>query len=314
MMGAMRVRVVGAGIIGLAAALRLREAGHRVDVVAAEVAEQTTSALAAAIWYPYRALPEAEVTRWAAGGYRALEQLRADHASGIDLRPGWELFREPAVDPWWMDALPRLDRVPPADLPPGYVDGFELTVPVVDMAVHLAWLVDRLAGMDVAIRRARVNSLAEAHDGVDAVVNCTGLGARELVGDNELMAVRGQVVLVEQIGLDRWLLDDSDPVNLTYVVPRRDTIVLGGTAVDGDEDSAVRVDVAEAVMRRAIALVPELARARVVAHRVGLRPARSVVRLEADPAQPGIVHCYGHGGAGVTLAYGCAEDVVRLVG
>lgn len=314
MMGAMRVRVVGAGIIGLAAALRLREAGHRVDVVAAEVAGQTTSAIAAAIWYPYRALPQAEVTRWAAGGYRALEQLRADHAAGIDLRSGWELFREPAADPWWMDALPRLDRIPPADLPVGYVDGFELTVPVVDMAVHLAWLVDRLATMDVAVRRARIDSLAEAHDGVDAVVNCTGLGARDLVGDTEMVAVRGQVVLVEQIGLERWLLDDSDPVNLTYVVPRRDTIVLGGTAVDGDEDAAVRPDVAEAVMRRSAALVPELAGSRVVAHRVGLRPARSAVRLEADPAERDVVHCYGHGGAGVTLAYGCAEDVVRLVG
>jgi len=314
MMVGMRVRVVGAGIVGLAAALRLREAGHAVDVVAAEVAEQTTSAVAAALWYPYRALPETAVTRWAALGFRALDALCADPAAGVDLRSGWQLFRARTPDPWWVDAVPRLDRVRPADLPCGYLDGLELTVPVVDMAVHLRWLVDRLEAMGVVLRRARVDNLAAAHDGVDAVVNCAGLGARELVGDTELFAVRGQVVLVEQIGLDRWLLDETDPLNLTYVVPRRDTIVLGGTAVEGDEDCAVRTDVADAILRRAAELVPELARARAVAHRVGLRPARSAVRLELDESGPRTVHCYGHGGAGVTLAYGCAEDVVRLIG
>jgi D-amino-acid oxidase len=314
MMVCMRVRVVGAGIVGLAAALRLREAGHAVDVVAAEVGEQTTSAVAAALWYPDRALPEDAVTRWAALGYVALDALSADAAAGVDVRAGRELCRVETPDPWWVDAVPRFARVRPADLPPGYVDGFELTVPVVDMALHLRWLAERLAAMDVPIRQERLADLTAAHDGVDAVVNCTGLGARELVGDPELRAVRGQVVLVEQFGLQRWTLDEIDPLYPTYVVPRRDTVVVGGTAVDGDEDGAVRPDVAEKILRRASVLVPELARARVVAHRVGLRPARSTVRLEVDANDARTVHCYGHGGAGVTLAYGCAQDVVRLVG
>ncbi|PZS29751.1 MAG: amino acid oxidase [Pseudonocardiales bacterium] len=307
----MRVRVIGAGIVGLACAVRLREAGHDVDIVAAEVGEQTTSAVAAAIWYPYRALPEDAVTRWAAHGFRALEALSADPASGVDLRMGRQLCRTTAPDPWWVEAVPRLDRVRPADLPAGYVDGFELTVPVVDMAVHLRWLTERLAEMAVGLRRARLENLTEAHDGVDAVVNCAGLGARDLVGDTELVPVRGQVVLVEQFGLRHWMLDELDP---TYVVPRRDTVVLGGTAVDGDEDCAVRPDVAQAILRRAVKLVPGVASARVVGHRVGLRPGRSAVRLEIDPLESRTVHCYGHGGAGVTLAYGCAEDVVRLIG
>jgi D-amino-acid oxidase len=314
MMVGMRVRVIGAGIVGLATALRLREAGHAVDVVAAEVGEQTTSAAAAAIWYPYRALPEDAVTRWAALGYHALEALSADPGAGVDLRAGRQLCRAETPDPWWVDAVPRFGRVRPADLAPGYVDGFELTVPVVDMPVHLRWLVDQLATMGVSIRQDRVDDLAATHDGVDALVNCTGLGARELVGDTELLAVRGQIVLVEQFGLQRWTLDETDPLDPTYVVPRRDTVVVGGTAVDGDEDRAVRPDVADAILRRASELVPELARARVLAHRVGLRPGRSTVRLEVDANDARIVHCYGHGGAGVTLAYGCAEDVVRLVG
>jgi D-amino-acid oxidase len=314
MMKRMRVRVVGAGIVGLAVALRLRTAGHAVDVVAAEAGLQTTSAVAAALWYPYRALPEAAVTRWAALGYRHLSALCADPATGVDLRCGRQLFRSATPEPWWASAVPRLARVPRTELPRGFHDGLELSVPVVDMPIHLRWLADRLDATGVTVRRARLADLAGAHDGVDAVVNCTGLGARELVGDTALQPVRGQVVVVEQVGLTQWTLDESDPVNLTYVVPRRDTIVLGGTADEGEEDTTARPALAAAILRRAAALVPEVAGARVVSHRVGLRPVRPEVRLGFDDVLPRTVHCYGHGGAGVTLAYGCAQDVLRLLG
>ena len=54
----MRIIVVGAGVVGLSCAVRLLEAGHRVDVVARDLPRETTSAVAAAIWYPYRALPQ----------------------------------------------------------------------------------------------------------------------------------------------------------------------------------------------------------------------------------------------------------------
>ena len=60
--------------------------------------------------------------------------------------------------------------------------------------------------------------------------------------------------------------------------------------------------------------MPLLAGVRVLGGAVGLRPARPAVRLEAEPHDRGVVvHCYGHGGAGVTLAWGCAEEVVGLV-
>jgi D-amino-acid oxidase len=306
----MRIRVIGAGIVGLAAALRLREAGHEVDVVAAELGEETTSAIAAALWYPYRALPEREVTRWAAIGLEALIDMSADPATGVDLRRGRQLFRTPTPDPWWIDAAPPLRRLEPADLPTGFVDGIELEVPVVDTPIHLRWLLGQLAGKGVTVARHHLEDLDAARRDVEVVINCTGLGARDLVHDDDVHPVRGQVVVVEQVGIEHWLVDETDPANLTYVVPRRDTIVLGGTALAGDGDREVRPRTAEAIRRRAVELVPQLAKARVVAHLVGLRPARSVVRLEREGD---IVHCYGHGGAGVTLAYGCAQDVAELL-
>jgi D-amino-acid oxidase len=115
---------------------------------------------------------------------------------------------------------------------------------------------------------------------------------------------------VRQLGVRQWLLDESDPSNLTYIVPRRDTVVLGGTALEGDADERVRAETAADILQRAISLMPALAGAEVLAHRVGLRPARPSVRLEREGD---VVHCYGHGGAGVTLAYGCAQDVADLL-
>ena len=87
-----------------------------------------------------------------------------------------------------------------------------------------------------------------------------------------------------------------------------------GTDDEGEWDRRPDPDVAKQILERATELVPELARARVLGHRVGLRPARPTVRLEEERrGTTRVVHCYGHGGAGVTLSWGCADEVAALV-
>jgi D-amino-acid oxidase len=305
------VTVVGAGIIGLTAAWRLAETGHEVRVVAAVPPGETTSVVAAAIWYPYLALPRDLVTRWSALGFEELSALAARPGTGVRMRWGRELFRVPTPDPWWLAAVPDLQRVPAAELPPSYVDGYRLCVPTVDMPLHLTWLADRVAGFGVRIEPRRLSTLDEAPG--EVVVDCAGLGARDLLGDRDLVPVRGQVVVVEQFGLEEWVLDEAE--ELTYVAPREETVVLGGTAQRGADDLTPDPQTARAIVARCAALVPQAARARIVEHRVGLRPARTAVRLERDVLGDGrpVVHCYGHGGSGVTMSYGCARDVVALV-
>jgi D-amino-acid oxidase len=94
-------------------------------------------------------------------------------------------------------------------------------------------------------------------------------------------------------------------------VPRGRLVVVGGTDEPGEWSRSPSPETATAILQRARRLVPELASARVVQHRVGLRPVRSSVRLEAEGR---VVHCYGQGGAGVTLSWGCAAEVVSQVG
>jgi D-amino-acid oxidase len=295
-----RAIVVGAGVVGLTSAVLLREAGVTADVVTRDAPADTTSAVAAALWYPYRALPAERVTAWSAASYEALAALAAVAGSGVRMRAGTELLAPDAPDPWWRDAVPGLRRTR---------QGLRFVAPAVDMSVHLPWLVDRLHALGGTIERRHVAALDELE--ADAVVNCAGLGARELAGDASLTAVRGQVVRVTAPGVDEWLLDQSDPERLVYVVPRERDVVLGGTAQEGAEDRTADPATTAAIRARCAALVPALRDAPVVGVAVGLRPVRPTVRLEAEGR---VVHCYGHGGAGVTLAWGCAVEVAALLG
>ena len=296
-----RVIVVGAGVVGLTCAVRLLEAWHRVDVVARDLPLETTSAVAAALWYPYRALPQDRVTAWGRTSYDVFAMLAADERTGVRMLTGTEVLRERQPDPWWRGAVPSLDRE--TALPPGYADGWTFVSPVVDMPVFLRWLVARVDELGGTLTRMNLSALPA--DG-SLVVNATGLGARHFGADPAVHPVRGQVVVVEQVGLDRWTLDRS---GLTYVVPRTHEVVLGGTEVEGEWSRTPDPAVAEQVLHRATALVPALEGARVLRHKVGLRPARPGVRLERVGD---VIHCYGHGGAGMTLSWGSADEVAGL--
>ncbi len=299
----MRVIVVGAGVVGLTCAVRLLEEGHRVDVVARDLPRETTSVVAAALWYPYRAMPPGRVTSWSARTYDVLAELAAAGGDGgVRMLAGTEVMASTTADPWWHSAVPSLSRV--THLPSGYADGWSFVAPVVSMPAYLDWLGARIVELGGTLTRLNLGALPE---GGDVVVNCSGLGARLLGSDSSVTPVRGQVVYVEQFGLDRWWLDGAGP---TYLIPRSDEVVVGGTDETGDWSRTPSPEVAQAILARATVLVPELATARVLRHKVGLRPARPEVRLEREGD---VVHCYGHGGAGVTLSWGCADEVADLV-
>lgn len=297
-----RVLVVGAGVIGLTCAVRLLEEGHRVDVLARDLPLETTSVVAAALWHPYLVHPAGRVQRWSKRSYDVLAGLAAsDPEAGVVIRPGMELMRDWA-EPQWLGAIPEYERV--SDVAAPYRAGLSFVTPVVEMPLYLDWLRARVEALGGTVTRMALSALPEH---AELVVNATGMGARLMAADASVRPVRGQIVLVSQVGVDQWWLDEAGP---TYIVPRSRDIVLGGTNEPGEWGRTPVPETAEAILARATALVPSLAQARILQHRVGLRPARPEVRLERVGD---VIHCYGHGGSGVTLSWGCADEVARLV-
>ncbi|MFI8826351.1 FAD-dependent oxidoreductase [Streptomyces sp. NPDC053431] len=313
------VIVVGAGVVGLTTAVRLAERGLRVRVWSRDPVTETTSAVAGALWWPYRIEPAERVGAWALASLRVYEELAAADpvATGVRLVPGVHADTVRDGLGAWAKEVDGLRQLAPEEVPGPYEVGLAGRLPLIDMPVHLAWLRGRLTALGGVVERRVVRDLAEAGSAV--VVNCAGLGARELVPDGGMRAVRGQLVLVENPGVDTWFTAASGAAGAssetTYFFPQPGRLVLGGTA---EEDAEVLEPVpatAASIVARCARVRPEIAGARVLGHRVGLRPAREGgVRLEARPLPGGglLVHNYGHGGAGVTVAWGCAEEAARL--
>ena len=130
-----------------------------------------------------------------------------------------------------------------------------------------------------------------------------------------MFPIRGQLAIVRPVvpvTAIRYLVDDTSYPDPVYVLPRGDEVVLGGTAEDGESGLAEDRVRRDTILARCLALEPALAGCTFVRAVVGLRPGRSEVRLEAERFDDGrlVVHNYGHGGSGFTLAWGCADEVV----
>ncbi|MEU6257222.1 FAD-dependent oxidoreductase [Streptomyces sp. NPDC047043] len=305
------VIVVGGGIIGLTTAVVLAERGVRVRVWSRDPVERTTSAVAGALWWPYHIEPIARAREWALQSLDVYEKLttRAE-STGVRMVEGVMGETELDSDAAWAAArIPGL-RASTAEEYAG--SGLWARLPLIDMSTHLPWLRERLLKAGGVIEERSVGGLGEADSPV--VVNCTGLGARELVPDDSVYPVRGQLVVVENPGISTWLGSTGPDGEMAYFFPQPGRLLLGGTADEDAWSTEPDPAVAEAIVRRCAALRPEIAGARVLEHRVGLRPARDAVRLERELLADGrvLVHNYGHGGGGVTVAWGCATEAAGL--
>jgi D-amino-acid oxidase len=317
----MHVTVVGAGVIGLVTALTLEEHGHHVRVVAAGFGEGTTSSIAGAVWFPYRAGPPLLVAVWAGRTRTWLQLLAADHDSGVDLLTGYEITPPGGLAdgelpieapdgtrvPWWAAAI-TVERAPAPVT--GSPAAWKFAAPRAQPSIFLPYLASKLRQ---PIERRDVIDLA-AEPG-DAVINCTGLAARELVRDGRIYPLFGQTVIADPGSTDLTvtITDHRDPDRLFYVIPRRDELVLGGCSLPYPPGAAPAIDpeITARIVDHALMLGIPIGPVR--AERVGLRPFRPEVRLERDATNPRIIHNYGHGGAGFTLCRGCAEDVAEIL-
>jgi D-amino-acid oxidase len=303
--------VIGAGVSGLTTALCLAGAGHSVRIRTAAPPQETTSRAAGAMWGSTFAGPADKVEGWASASLAAFRELARDPGSGVAIVSGTLASTGDAAPPPQLFPGVEVRRSEP---PAGYAAGFRVTLPLIDMPRYLDHLAARVEAARIPIELRPVESLAEAAGEAPVVVNCTGVGARDLVPDPALRAVRGQHVVVENPGLDEFLMTAPVGPAWTSLFPHGERLILGSVAQEDDWSTAPRTEDAEAILERCAALEPRVRDARILEQQVGLRPVRNAVRVEAQTLDAArLVHNYGHGGTGVGLSWGCAREVVALV-
>ena len=308
------VAIVGAGVSGLTCGVVFAEHGYRAAIFAKEMGQQTTSSVAAAVWFPYHVEPAEKVIPLALETYEVLLDLARFPESGVSIIESRQFSRSGEIEiPDW--AIPLGASVIPSEVEGSLeiiqkrfltsrpADGHHALSRLPHRALSQGW---RRNLCERPLRKARRRRCK-----IRLVINCAGIGARELVHDADLEPHRGQVAIVPRIeGLTCAIVCDDAP--LMYAIPRANDCVFGGTNevsdnLAADPETTLRI-VAEC------SRVLNIDKPRVLAERVGLRPfRRSGVRLERDRLADGraVIHNYGHGGAGFTLSWGCAHEVLQ---
>jgi D-amino-acid oxidase len=319
----MDVLVIGAGVSGLTTGICLAEAGLSVTIRTAALPEQTTSVAAGAVWGLVRVGPPDRVLHWGRIGLEALSKLAAEPGTGVRMVSGKEVSRMPLELRYWTDLLPGLRLCEKSELPDGFAAGWHYTAPVATMPVYLGYLRARFERAGGSLEVSTAGSLAELAGTAPVVVNCSGAAARDLVPDPAVVPVRGQVVLAANPGIEEFFISrDEEPPWIVYMFPHGDTILLGGTNEEGNWDEDPSSEIAERIVAGCAAIEPRLRGTAILGHRVGLRPCRPEVRLESEPlgsafpSSPprGVLwHNYGHGGAGVSLSWGCAAEITAAI-
>ncbi len=350
------VLVIGAGVTGLTTALCLARRGFEVTVVADRFAPQVTSVVAGALWeWPpavcghqqdRESLARAKV--WCETSYPIFADLARDPATGVFLRPVTFYFKRPIdqdreqrekmeelkgkVHEFKHDRTLIVQNAVNPDL--GLRDAYTHLAPMIDTDVYMEWLLGEVRRVGCRIVEAKVAAplrdqaeMLTRQYGVEAIVNCTGLGARELA-DESVYPLRGALIRVRNDGTTMPRITQahclsrsgsSEERGFVFIVPRgNDMLILGGLAEPDECDLNIGLDnygPIREMYRRCVEFLPVLKDAELDATepvRVGLRPfRRQSVRLEIETGTR-IIHNYGHGGSGVSFSWGCSAEVRRL--
>ena len=320
------VAIIGAGVSGFTCGVVLAAHGYRTAIFAKDIGQQTTSGAAAAVWFPYDVEPAERVIPLSLKTYQVLLDLARFPESGVSIIESRQFLRTGDIEiPDWAIPLGASVIVSPhsvmssgvetslATNSPVFKSGFSLRVPLMDTTIYLDYLAARFrkAGGEIHAN-IRFQKLEEVDRKFDLVINCAGIGARELVHDADLEPHRGQVAIVPPIeSLSAAIVCDDEP--LMYAIPRANDCVFGGT--NDVSDNLVADPATTSRIIAEASRVLNIDKPPVLAERVGLRPfRRSGVRLEGDRLRDGrtAIHNYGHGGAGFTLSWGCAREVLDI--
>lgn len=251
--------VVGGGIMGLTTARLLQDAGWGVTIYTRDVTRHSTSNVGAGQWGPTSVFEEGVASKAFEEQYKFAARI-AHHAFqnlsgadyGIRFAENYFLGNEPIEESYYLRELPELftsvAHLEPHEhpFPVPYVER------MVTMLVQPAMFLRRVradfyrAGGKFVIRnflnRSEVLSLKEP-----VIFNCTGLGAKALFGDEELMPIKGQLVFMQpDPAVDYLTIGGGSDV--TYMFPRKGEILLGGSYQFDDWTTHVEADVTDRII------------------------------------------------------------------
>lgn len=311
-----KIKIIGCGVSGLTTGVLLLENGFDVEIITDKLPAETTSSKAAAVWFPYEVKPKVKANQWSKFSYNEFIELCGDKLAGISMI--WlTVLIEKEVDAWWKDAIPssEIKRAKREELPEKHPLAYKMNVPLVETQIYLEYLFNRVKRLNGVISERKITNIAQLQSDNNIIINCTGLGSRELVSDEKLYPIHGQIVKVDKQDNANCIVADyafgENKDKLAYVVPRGDCLVLGGTTIKGKEEIIPDDEITTGIIQRCMEIEPNLSEITIQSVQVGLRPGRSEIRLEKEGGS--IIHNYGHGGGGFTVSWGCANSVLQLV-
>ncbi|MDR3478965.1 MAG: FAD-dependent oxidoreductase [Gammaproteobacteria bacterium] len=309
-----KIAIIGAGVIGLTSAIKLQENGFDVTIFARDIQENIASRAAPAFWIPYKAAPEEAVLKWAKESLSVYQHFGKD--IGVELLPYQEFHAHPIDLPWWAKIVTDYDDIQLPHLPLGFTVGYAAKLYRIDSSIYVDYLIRRFQKQNGMLHQMAFQHLDNVPSEFQIIINCCGVSSSTFVNDPDSYPIRGQFLLTEKPeGFNTITFTSVNNDGYTLIVPRTNDCYIGGTTNEGDWNMTPDASTSTQILNRATAIVPALAGVNILKTGVGLRPGRKTVRVQTEKLndQRTVVHNYGHGGAGFTISWGCADEVVKLV-
>ncbi|KAL8610365.1 hypothetical protein ACOMHN_041179 [Nucella lapillus] len=325
-----RVAVIGAGIVGLTTAVNVQKRlpDARITIIADKFDKDTTSSGAGGLYRPtahlVKGVPPETIKAWVQDTwdyYSGLAMSAEAKDSGHSLVPGYVVSDDQSfvLKPVYENIVFNFRLLTPEELKRlkfPYKYGSTFVTVITQPKKFMPWLMRQFREKGGAVEFRTVQKIEELAEGYDIVINCTGLGAQQLLPDKTMYPVRGELVMVKAPWIKTFLYLDSEPP--TYFIPHNDYIIVGGTRERDNYSLKANTEVQQSIMRRAENILPQIKGAEVEGTWVGLRPSRDPLRLEKElisvrAKKLRVVHNYGHGANGITLSWGTSLRAAKMV-
>lgn len=313
-----QIAVIGAGINGLATALKLLQEKYSVTIFAQETTPHTWSDIAPALCIPYHALPFDLVTKCININYKWCQQLQKLPETGIKLLDYYQYHPTTDIESCWMQEVGYdYTKLSSHELPNPYKLGLKSKIYRMDASLLLPYLQKQIIKAGGRIIKKYIHHIEDPIlANFPIIINCTGANTTQFIKDPQAFPIKGQRIIIEKIaGLNKIQLAILDDQHYVAIVPRENDCWLGGTAIENDWDARASAQITDNILAKASAIIPQIRTKQILDVGVGFRTGRNRIRIEKQTLANNrlLIHNYGQGGSAFALAWGCAAMVLQHI-